>query len=182
MHERSDRLRLLGQVAGILRDAGIPFAVIGASAMATHGVLRATVDDDLLVIDPRCLQPELWSTLRAEGADVEVRKGDIFDPLAGVVRLAKEGQRPVDVVVGKSAWQREVLERAASGSSDEKLPVVRAADVILLKLYAGGPQDAWDIHQLLAAEDRDSLIAQVDQELSRLPAASAALWKKILEG
>jgi hypothetical protein len=182
MHQRPDRLSLLGQVAGTLRAAEIPFAVIGASAMATHGILRATVDEDLLVIDVRCLQPELWSALRAAGADVEIRKGDVFDPLAGVVRLAQEGQRPVDVVVGKSAWQREVLERAASGRSDQSLPVVRAADVILLKLYAGGPQDAWDIHQLLAMEDRDLLIEQVDRELSRLPPASAALWKKILDG
>ena len=150
--------------------------------MARHGVLRATVDEDLLVIDYRCLQTELWSSLRAAGTEVEIRKGDIFDPLAGVVRLSQEGQRPVDVVVGKSAWQREVLERAASGVLDNRLPVVSAADVILLKLYAGGPQDAWDIHQLLAAENRESLIAQVDQELSRLPASSAALWKKILEG
>jgi hypothetical protein len=182
MHQRPDRLSLLGQVAGTLRAARIPFAVIGASAMATHGVIRATVDEDLLVIDGRCLQPELWSALRAEGADVEVRKGDVFDPLAGVVRISQEGQRPVDVVVGKSAWQREVLERAASGVLDERLPVVRAADIILLKLYAGGPQDAWDVQQLLAAEDRDRLIEQVDQELPRLPAGSAALWKKILAG
>jgi hypothetical protein len=182
MHQRPDRLSLLGQIAGTLRAAGIPFAVIGASAMASHGVLRATVDEDLLVLDPRCLQSDLWSTLRAAGAEVEVRRGDVFDPLAGVVRLSQEGQRPVDVVVGKSAWQREVLERAASGSSEEKLPVVRAADIILLKLYAGGPQDAWDIHQLLAAENRESLIAQVDQELSRLPVSSTGLWKKILDG
>jgi hypothetical protein len=60
--------------------------------------------------------------------------------------------------------------------------VVRVADIILLKLYAGGPQDAWDILQLLALEGRDRLIAQVDQELPRLPAAGAVFWKKILDG
>jgi hypothetical protein len=149
--------------------------------MVIHGIMRSTVDEDLLVVDDRCLQSDLWSALRGVGADVEIRKGDVFDPLAGVVRLSQESQRPVDVVVGKFAWQREVIERAAPGASGEGLPVVRVADIILLKLYAGGPQDAWDIHQLLALEDRDILIAQVDQELPRLPAASSAFWKKILD-
>ncbi|HEX4498347.1 MAG TPA: hypothetical protein VIE43_21905 [Thermoanaerobaculia bacterium] len=182
MHQRPDRLSLVGQVAKALRATGIPFAKIGAAAMAIHGVMRSTADEDLLVVDGRCLQSEIWSPLRADGADVDIRKGDVFDPLAGVVRIFQEGQRPVDVVVGKFAWQRDMLERATSGVSDETLPVVRVADIILLKLYAGGPQDAWDILQLLALEGRDRLIAQVDQELPRLPAASAVFWKKILDG
>jgi hypothetical protein len=176
-------MSLLTHVARILRTAEIPFALIGASAMATYGVNRSTLDQDLLVVDPACLRPELWSPFRDLGIAFEIQKGDVFDPLAGVVRFSLAGERPVDLVVGKFIWQRKVVERALEipNAPDEGIPVVRAADLILLKLYAGGPQDAWDIQQLFAAEDRESLIAEVDQFLPELPAESAAFWRKILE-
>lgn len=150
--------------------------------MAVHGIVRATADQDLLAVDDRCLRPDTWASLDSRIVDVEIRKGDLSDPLAGVVRFSEEGQRPVDLIVGKLSWQAKVLDRAAaSGAPSGAIPVVRAADLILLKLYAGGPQDSWDIQQLLAAEDRESLIAEVDPLLSELPAESATLWRKILE-
>src|SRR4051794_1588650 len=157
-------MSLLGAIAQILRTAEIPFALIGASAMASHGIQRSTLDQDLLVVDPACLRPELWEPLKDLGAVFEIQKGDIFDPLAGVVRVSLPRERPVDVVVGKFTWQRKVIERAleAPRSTGEDIPVVRAVDLILLKLYAGGPRDAWDIQQLLVTEDRESLIAEVD--------------------
>jgi hypothetical protein len=171
-------------VAEILRRAKAPFALIGASAMAAHGVGRSTLDQDLLTVEPSCLRPAFWSGLEAEGVKVDVHKGDPYDPLAGVVRCAAAGERPVDLVVGKFAWQRNVIARArlVPGVQGESIPVARAADLILLKLYAGGAQDAWDIEQILAVEDRESLILQVDQEVSQLPAESVFLWRKILGG
>jgi hypothetical protein len=44
---------------------------------------------------------------------------------------------------------------------------------------AGGPQDAWDIQQLLAVEDRDGLAAEVEAELRTLPRELSKLWKRI---
>jgi hypothetical protein len=82
--------------------------------------------------------------------------------------------------VGKFAWQRKVLERAIT--APDGIPVVGAADLILLKLYAGGPQDAWDIQQMLATEDRETLIVEVDEGLPDLNAEASALWRKILAG
>jgi hypothetical protein len=56
--------------------------------------------------------------------------------------------------------------------------VARAtADVVLLKLYAGGPQDAWDIDQLLDVDP--SLVAGVEARLAPLPADCAELWDRI---
>lgn len=177
-------MSLLNQAAAVLRNRGISFALIGASAMAAHGVPRSTVDQDLLVMDIVCLEPSLWTALQGEGVTVEIRRGDLFDPLAGVVRFERTGERPLDLVVGKYTWQREILGRAkvAPGAPDTAIPLVRAADLILLKLYAGSSQDAWDIEQLLAGEDREALTSEVNRELPQLTAESAALWKKILEG
>jgi hypothetical protein len=180
MHGRADRVSLLERVAESLREARLPFALIGAAAMASYGVTRSTFDQDLLTLGAEALLPETWAGLREAGVTVEVRRGDAFDPLAGVVRLSMQGERPVDLVVGKFVWQREILERAVSTPGG--IPIVRAADLILLKLYAGGPQDAWDIQQLLAGEDREALIAEVEKEVPRLTREAAELWKRVTSG
>lgn len=59
------------------------------------------------------------------------------------------------------------------------VPVARAADLILLKLYAGGGKDAWDITQLLAVLD-DSVITEVDECLADLQQDARDLWQRIL--
>ena len=46
-----------------------------------------------------------------------------------------------------------------------RLPIVTPADLILLKLYAGGSQDHWDIEQLLARDDRDVLVETVNSRI-----------------
>jgi hypothetical protein len=172
-------MSLLAEVGAVLEAAGIRHALIGALALAAYGVNRATVDLDLLVADAACLRPETWNDLRSRGIAVEIRKGDLSDPLAGVVRCQAPGESPLDVVVGKFAWQARLLERAEplGGTS-----VVRAADLILLKLYAGGLQDAWDVQQLLARPFRDELIQEVEPRLSDLPARCRGLWAKLLHG
>jgi predicted nucleotidyltransferase len=51
---------LLARVSGALQAAGIPYALIGASALTIHGVNRSTIDVDLFVLDPACLDRHLW--------------------------------------------------------------------------------------------------------------------------
>jgi hypothetical protein len=87
-------LNLLERVAAVLNGAGMAHALIGAVALAAHGVARSTVDQDLLVVDRACLGPALWKPLEDEGIRVEIRRGDVSDPLAGVVRFEAAGERP----------------------------------------------------------------------------------------
>jgi len=170
-------MSLLEEVSSVLEAAGIRHALIGALALSVYGVNRATVDLDLFAADASCLRPELWTDLGNRGITVDVRKGDATDPLAGVVRFKAPGENPLDVVVGKFAWQTRLLERAELIHGTF---VVRAADLILLKLYAGGLQDAWDVQQLLARPFREDLIREVESRLTDLPARCRHLWKKIL--
>lgn len=175
-------MTLRTRVMAALQGAGVSYALIGAGALAVHGVTRATLDFDLLVLDSSCLRPDFWTDLESQGVSVEVRKGDLTDPLAGVVRFKSPGEGPVDVVVGKFRWQRMILDRAVpKGTPEGNLTVVRAADLILLKLFAGGAQDGWDIQQLLEGEDRDELIAEVEKLLPELSARAEKLWRRILE-
>lgn len=172
-------MKLLFSVAAVLGREGISYALIGAGALARHGVARSTVAWDLLVVEPACLERERWSALARDGIDVSPRRGDASDPLAGVVRFEGPGEGPVDLVIGKLGWQRDILLRAEPmGIAGKTLPVVQAPDLILLKLYAGGPQDAWDITQLLAGGvSRED----VERELDKLPPKSRALWRRLTQ-
>lgn len=154
--------------------------MVGAVALAARGVARSTLDIDLLVTDVRCLDPKVWKEVESGGASAEVRRGDAEDPLAGVVRIRQEGERPVDVVVGRARWQGETVRNAEPlAVLDVTIPVVRAVDLVLLKLFAGGPQDAWDIRQLLMADADHTLRNGVDMAIDRLPKDAAELWKRI---
>jgi hypothetical protein len=169
-------MSLLVDVVSVLRAEAVPHAMIGAAAMSAHGVSRATADVDLLISDRRYLTPESWATLVATSA-VDVRRGDDDDPLAGVVRFTRPGELDVDVVVARRAWQHECLLRAAESTVDG-IPVVTAADLILLKLYAGGPQDAWDVRQILDLPGED-LRPVVEDRLAALPKDATTLWRTI---
>lgn len=172
-------MSLLAAVVGTLEGAGIRMALIGAGAMAVHGVSRSTADVDLLVVDPRALVAATWNGVGPD-IEVEIRSGGADDPLAGVVRFTGAGDRPVDLVVGRAPWQSQILERAIPADFDgATLQVARAADLVLLKLFAGGPQDQWDVRQLLAGDDAASLIAEVDGCVDVLPADALGLWRQI---
>jgi hypothetical protein len=77
--------------------------------------------------------------------------------------------------------QAGILGRARESPIEgAAVPVAGRADLIALKLYAVGPQDAWDIEQLLEGAERSATVAEVESALSALPAECGALWRRIL--
>ena len=102
---------VLARLVQVLQDRQIPFALIGAAAMAAHGVSRSTFATDLFSVGPSALDDGIWQALATDGIDVDVRHGDDDDPLLGVVRCTR-GEQAIDLVVGRFAWQREVIARA----------------------------------------------------------------------
>ena len=159
-----------------MRERRIPFAVVGAAALAVHGVSRATRDVDVLVVDAACLSPATWATLERDGVAVTIRSGsadDQVDRRLGGCRQAHDA---------RERWQAQALDRATARTIDDLVvPVATPADLVLLKLYAGGPQDAWDILQLLEAVDRAALVAEVEAEVAALPEDSRRLWARLVE-
>jgi hypothetical protein len=149
--------------------------------MAVYGVSRATRDLDLLVMSVECLAAPTWATLEHDGVGVRIQRGDADDPLAGAIRVTAAGDSPIDVVVGRAGWQDAAIRRAMVRTIEGvAVPVVTATDLILLKLYAGGPQDAWDIEQLLSSGDRSMLVAAVEAALPILPEDSRRVWARIV--
>ena len=171
-------MSLLARVSEQLLAHRIEHAVIGAAALAVHGVARATADLDLLATDRRCLEEATWEGLRAASAVVGIRIGDESDPLAGVARFTAKDEAPIDLIVGRTGWQTEVLRRAEPAQIiDVTIPVACAPDLVLLKLYAGGPQDAWDVDQLLDVDE--TIAAEVERRIAPLPPESVDLWRRI---
>lgn len=164
----------LGRVCATLAAGQIAHALIGAAALAARGVARSTFDIDLLVADSRVLDRPQWSMLEAQGLRIDIRKGDAEDPLGGVVRIEDDGERPIDVILGKLPWHYRAVERADAAGAGP--PVVQARDLVLLKLYAGGTQDLWDVRELLAQPQHESLVAAVTEDLKPLGELMNQAW------
>ena len=165
------------QLISYLESRGVPCAVIGGVALSAHGIARATLDTDVLVADSAVLDPTFWADLAGSQAP-EIRRGDASDPLLGAVRLTGSAE-PVDIIVGRAPWTRQILDRRIRILVyDHSLPVVDRADLVLLKLFAGGPQDLLDV-QLLLAAGRPTLQAEVEQRLIQAPASVRELWCRI---
>jgi len=175
-------MTLVAEVVALLEENGSPYAMIGATALAVLGSSRSTQDLDILTTDRLVLKQLFWARLESSGADVDVRTGDISDPLVGVVRITRAEDRPVDIIVGEAPWQDRILAEASPHAvADTRVPVVDAVGLVLLKLYAGGPQDRWDIEQLLAiSPDRRSLTNTIDERLADLHPRCRRLWNRIV--
>jgi predicted nucleotidyltransferase len=170
-------VKLLARVVSKLEQMGAPCALIGGVALAFHGIDRATEDIDLLATEPSILDASRWEDLQSEGMSVGVTKGDTDDPLRGVIRI--DSTELIDVVVTRGRWQDDVLarrlERVILG---ERIPVVDAADLILLKVDAGGLIDLVDVELLIRHDP--SLRAVVEARLEQLPRRMKAAWKAFL--
>jgi hypothetical protein len=129
------------------------------------------------------LDAATWAGLADPSLEIDIRRGDADDPLRGVVRItSSQVERPLDLVVGRYQWQERAIARATLLTLDDDVavPVVQARDLVLLKLYAGGPQDAWDIQRLLAAsESNAALREEVDADVGVLPRRCIDLWKQL---
>jgi hypothetical protein len=166
------------RVIAHLHARGLPCALIGGIALGAHGIARATLDTDLLVADPAVLRASFWQGFAALGAP-EIRRGDADDPLAGVVRFADDAAS-VDVLVGKGAWMRAIVARAIMVRlRGRRVPAVDRADLVLLKLFAGGPQDLLDV-RLLLAQDPAALRERVEQRLTSVPRSIRTAWRRLL--
>lgn len=159
---------------------GVLHGLVGAGAMGTRGFVRATLDLDLLVVDGHVPEPRFWQGL-PDGAEADIRDSrlDWDDPLAGLIRLEDEGERWVDVVVGRHVeWQAAIPCRAEPVEvAGVPVPVVQAADLVLLKLFAGSRRDDRDIEDLLAVDPAAREL--VDARIVSLPPEEVRRWARL---
>lgn len=154
------------------------YALIGGFAVAAWGVPRATHDVDFALAlgasDPAALSRHLRA---------EFQPGDAEDPLRGVFQMTTmvEGVSiPTQLIVLPAAWTaiifRGIETLSVFGCA---VPVVSWQSLILLKLYAGGPQDRLDAQQILAVRQPTQAEQQAVSALANQVGLSAA-WQALI--
>jgi hypothetical protein len=155
--------------------------LIGATALAAHGYPRHTEDIDFAVaVSPRILQ-SLSDQLASGETTSTYALPDPQDPLGGVITVRCPGSLPVQIINfdnppagGFPALVRDALARSAPPAEGLPGRVPSAEDLVLFKLYAGGPKSELDILELLTR-------CPVDLEMLRRAAHSYRMSSQ-LEG
>jgi hypothetical protein len=154
-------LALAREVDRVCVEEGCEVLLIGAMALAAHGYPRNTEDVDFAIaIDPRKL-PALAHRLERLGLEATLAEADAQDPLGGVITLRRDGALPIQLVNfdnfpagGFPKLVQDALSRASIVEGGiGKLPTVE--DLILFKVYAGGPKSTLDILELLTRTQVD---------------------------
>jgi len=142
--------QILLKVCDLLDRLRIRGALIGGLAVATWGSPRTTEDIDLLAeMTPSA---EIDAAFRTEGWHPSWHHGGSEDPIPLLLRLkGGHGGPEIEVICATRSWERAMLDRSIRVvlSGGFSVPVVAPADLIVLKLLAGGPQDLIDVADLL---------------------------------
>jgi predicted nucleotidyltransferase len=154
---------LMADVAESLAGQGIRYAVIGAMAAAVHGVVRASLDADAVVVLQVREAQALRQSLVAAGYEAVLRTGDIDDPIPALLEVKDRHGNRVDLLIGLRGMDPELTNRTRQVRLMETiLEIVGREDFIAMKAFAGGPVDLADARAVIDL-DRESL----DLELLR---------------
>ncbi len=145
-----DVLRALG-------EAGAQFVVVGAYAMAAHGIPRATGDIDILVRPSPDNAQRVLTALRAFGAPVDahgVTQEDLSTP--GTVYEIGLPPRRIDVLTQISgvSFDEAWADRVVCGLSGLEFPVLSRAALARNKRAAGRSKDLVDLELIEVQEPR----------------------------
>lgn len=143
---------LLLDAVVLVTDEGIAYAVIGAMAAAVHGVVRASVDADVvLAVDASRLR-QLERKFVTAGFQTQFREGDFEDPVPAVLALGDPHGNRVDLLAGLRGLEPTAFTRAITVPfQGVALRVIGREDFIAMKVFAGGPKDMTDARSALHA-------------------------------
>ena len=139
-----------------LYDAGVRFIVVGAHAMAVHGVPRSTGDLDIWIERSDANVDRAWLALQEFGAPVKalgVSRQDLVRP-GTVIQLGLPPRR-IDLlnrITGvnfESAWRGRVSQTLEG----REIAYLGRADLVTNKRATGRAQDLVDVSLLEADTD-----------------------------
>jgi predicted nucleotidyltransferase len=141
-------MKQIEKLLSSLNAADIRYVIIGATAFAAHGWVRATVDLDLFVDTAATNISKVREALIAFGYDLGETTEDDF------VRykiLLRQYDLPLDIhpfVAGDLPFS-EVWERRIMATIGEvEVPFASLDDIIAMKRAAGRPKDVEDLRHL----------------------------------
>lgn len=140
-------------ITGALNDAGIEYAVCGGWAMAIHGLPRATMDIDLLIL-ARDLDRVL-GVAKANGFDIEGLPLHFDIEIRRVSKIERELKQLItlDLLLVTEDEQELWKDRQKISWREGETSVVSRESLIKMKLLAGRTQDLADIERLREVDD-----------------------------
>lgn len=139
------------EMLSALSDAGAEFLLVGAHAMAAHGVPRATGDIDLWVRPTPENAQRVWRALVAFRAPLggtrveDFAQADLVFQM-GVPPIRIDILTSIDGVEFETAWPRKIQHRV----DELDVPVIGREDLIANKRAAARPKDLVDVRLLEA--------------------------------
>ena len=154
---------LLVDVVEILRRENVEYLVIGAFALAVHGVVRASRDADALLQISLTKIKKLKGVFEDSGLHVVLRRGDADDPIPMMLVVGDSYGNQVDLLGGLRGLDSKAFIRAVEVPfQGVALRVVGREDFIAMKCFANGPQDLLDAKDAYRGAE-----APVDLDLMR---------------
>lgn len=138
------------EVASVLEQEQIPYAVLGGVALQHWGEPRTTQDVDIVVLVPSDEEEPFlkWVLSRFQPRIPDALS---FAKRHRVLLIATAGAIPIDLSLGIPGYEEEVMRRA-SRISFAGLPPIRVVspeDLIVHKCVAGRARDIEDIQRVL---------------------------------
>jgi hypothetical protein len=136
-------------ILSALSDEGVEYLLVGAYALAAHGLPRATGDIDLWVRPSAENAARVWRALMRFGAALDrLSTSDLTMPDV-VVQIGVSPRRidlltSIDGVAFDAAWPERVLVQI----DGLEVPVISRSHLIANKRASGRPQDVADVARL----------------------------------
>lgn len=143
---------LLLDAVDVLAANNIQYAVVGAIAASVHGVVRASMDADVILSLAVQEAKELEYTFKDAGFQTEFSRGDLEDPIPALLKLIDGYGNRVDLLIGLKGMEKEAFTRIMEVPfQGQKLRFIGREDFIAMKAFAGGPMDIVDASRAIAA-------------------------------
>jgi hypothetical protein len=158
---------LLLDVVDTLVAQKVDYAVIGALAASIHGVVRASMDADVLLSVGVHAARNLQSALEEAKFLITLIRGDFEDPIPGLLQVSDSCGNRVDLLLGLRGIEPEAFSRAVEVPfQGTTLKFIGREDFIAMKVFAGGPLDVVDATRAISA-GRDSLDLELLRRLAK---------------
>jgi predicted nucleotidyltransferase len=131
-----------------LNESDVRYLIIGATAFAAHGWVRATADLDLFIDDDEANVERLRAALSAFGYDITDAGLEDFRRYKILLR---QYDLPLDLhpfVAGVVDFQECWSRRVTADIGGVEAPFASLDDLIAMKRAAGRPRDREDLRQL----------------------------------
>lgn len=158
-----ESLLLLLDVIELLGKRKVPYAVIGAVAASLYCAVRASMDADLILSSGASEASTLEQDLRTAGFQTQLTRGELDDPVTGLLRVSDGYGNQVALLLGLRGLDCDAFSRVVEAPFQEKnVRFIGREDFIAMKVFAGGPLDLLD-----AARAMDAAGKAFDEGLGR---------------